>query len=259
MYRGFNLVLDWKNDKYYQIGLVLYQNDKQIVRGTLKNFAYTDGTLNGSLMQSHWFPLINSDIFISHSHKDERQAITLAGLLFVKFGINSFIDSCIWGYSDDLLKIIDNNYCFQADGIYNYTKRNNSTSHVHMMLSTALTMMINKTECLFFLNTPNSISTAGVVNKTESPWIYSEIAITQMIRQNIPKRRVDQETKFFSKGGVINESLKIKYDVNLSHLADINNDTLVKWLKKNNSSNAVTALDALYEINPIKDLDIING
>lgn len=259
MYRGFNLELDWKSEEFYKKGLALYQSDNITVRSTLKDFAYTDGTLDGSLMQSNWFPQIKSDIFISHSHRDEKQAITLAGWLYETFKIKAFIDSCIWGYSDDLLKIIDKKYCLQDDGYYNYTKRNYSTSHVHMMLSTALTMMIDKTECLFFLNTPNSISTNEVVDKTESPWIYSEIAMTQMIRQTVPRRRLIQETKYFSKGGVVNESLKIKYDINLSHLSDIDRSTLVSWEEKNNSTNAGSALDILYKIKPIKDIDIIYG
>jgi hypothetical protein len=254
MYRGFNLVLDWDNEEYYEKGFALYQTNKSTVRSTLKEFTYSDGSINGSLMQSNWFPQIESNIFISHSHKDEKQAITLAGWLYDTFKIKAFIDSCIWGYSNELLKLIDQKYCIQADGYYNYNQRNYSTSHVHMMLSTALSMMIDKTECLFFLNTPNSISTTEVIGKTESPWIYSEIAMSQMIRKSIPRRRNNQ---YFSKDGVINESLKIKYDVNLSHLVDINMNTLLEWQKKYISNNAVSALDILYKIKSIKDMNII--
>jgi hypothetical protein len=51
--------------------------------------------------------------------------------------------------------------------------------------------------------------------------------MTQIIRQNVPRRRIVRETKYFSKGGVINEQLKVQYDLELTHLTDINVDTLI--------------------------------
>ena len=46
-------------------------------------------------------------IFISHSHKDINKVIAFAGWLKTNFGLEAFIDSCSWGYCDELLKIID--------------------------------------------------------------------------------------------------------------------------------------------------------
>ena len=60
----------------------------------------------------------------------------------------------------------------------------NIAGHVHMMLSTALANMIDKTECIMFLNTPNSVSTRDTKLKTYSPWIYNEIEITRIIEKN---------------------------------------------------------------------------
>src|SRR5690606_35011062 len=161
-----------------------------------------------------WFPQIDADIFISHSHSDEKMAILLAGWLKETLGVYVFIDSCIWGYSNDLLRQIDNKHCLNPSGeTYSYEKRNNSTSHVHMMLSTALNMMIDKTECLFFLNTPNSISTKEVISQTESPWIYSEISMSELVRRKKLSEYRPAVTRMFAKGGAINESLKVKYDV----------------------------------------------
>lgn len=263
MYRGFNLDLNWDNkydDEYFIIGKTLYTLSKTQVRKKLKSFVANDGVLDGSKMQSNWFPQVDAEVFISHSHKDEKRAIAFAGWLFNTFNITAFIDSCIWGYADDLLKIIDNDYCRNdGESTYNYKKRNYSTSHVHMMLSTALLMMIDKTECLFFINTPNSISSSEVVKKTESPWIYSEIAITQMIRQEIPRRRKIQETKLFSKGGVINEHLRIAYEVGLSHLMDIDVDNLNAWKRNNTSKMPYTSLDVLYDLVPVKDPNYFEG
>jgi hypothetical protein len=256
MYRGFNLDLNWQSkydDHFFDSGNKLLQDNEAIVKSTLKNFALNDGTLDGSKMQSNWFPKVQADLFISHSHKDRKRAIALAGWLNDTFGIKAFIDSCIWGYADDLLKLIDNKHCYKKESnTYDYNLRNYSTSHVHMMLSTALTMMIDNSECLFFLNTPNSISTSDIVSKTESPWIYAEIAMTQMLRQNTPRRREVQETRCFSKGGVINEQLKVQYDLDLTHLTDINDETLINWQKNYTRSNANDALDKLYDLKTCK-------
>lgn len=262
MFRGFNLDLNWNSkydEQFLATGQKLFNDYEKTVKETLKDYALNEGVLDGSKMQSSWFPKVDADIFISHSHKDAKRAIALAGWLYETFGIKAFIDSCIWGYSDDLLRLIDNKHCYQEDSkTYNYNLRNYSTSHVHMMLSVALTMMIDHSECIFFLNTPSSISASSIVNKTESPWIYSEIAVTQMIRQKTPRRRIVRETKYFSKGGVLNESLKIQYDIDLSHLSEINLDTINEWKKNFTKTNANDALDRLYELNPVNN-NLIHG
>lgn len=256
MYRGFNLKLDVENNEFYQVGLKVFEKNKSIVSKKLGDFIDSDNSLNGSAIQEHWFPQIKADIFISHSHSDEKLAITLAGMLFNVFGLTSFIDSCIWGYSDDLLKIIDENHCKRTDGYYDYKKRNYSTSHVHMILSTALSMMIDKTECLFFLNTPSSVKPVDGITKTTSPWIYNEIAISQIVRKKTPIRLLKEETRYFQKGGplYLTESLSVKYDMDLGHLSTIDNNTLIAWMKNNNEKNlkGSEALDILYTLTPFK-------
>lgn len=250
MFRGFNLQLNWFSQECYNKGIVLYNENKKQIKNSIDSFILDDGSLDGSSMQTNWFPQIEANIFISHSHKDENTAIALAGWLYKEFGLYTFIDSCIWGYANELLRKIDNSYCLQTDGYYSYQKRNNSTSHVHMMLSTALLMMMDSTECVFFLNTPSSISANEVIDKTESPWIYSELAITQFIRQNVPERlKLYELTETFSgadgkleKGG----RLIIKYEVDLKHLTAINGSSLDNWKKMYRKGYA---LDKLYELN----------
>lgn len=252
MYRGFNLSLNLENDYFYEIGKTLNASNKLNVKRTLDSFISPDGSVNGSKMQSSWFPQIDADIFISHSHRDEKMAISLSGWLNKTFGITTFIDSCIWGYSNDLLRQIDNRHCLNPSGkTYNYEKRNNSTSHVHMMLATALSMMIDKAECLFFLNTPNSITTREVILQTESPWIYSEISMSELIRRKKLSEYRPLFKRMFSKGGVVNESLKVKYDVYLGHLTDIDCDSLKNWKNEWNKipKQADYALDLLYKLN----------
>lgn len=91
----------------------------------------------------------------------------------------------VWGYSKDLLEIIDDEYGLQTSGNYSYQRRNYLTSHVYMMLSIALTKMIDKCESIFFVNTPNLIVVSENIKAakyTLSPWIYSELEMTRMIR-----------------------------------------------------------------------------
>lgn len=259
MHIGFELnILGTSFSDYYQFGKTIYDENKKNIKLELNKFLLPNGSLDGSKMQENWFPQVKADIFISHSHADENLAISLAGWLYEKFGLIAFIDSCIWGYSNDLLKSIDNKYCQSSNGeTYNYQKRNFSTSHIHMMLSTALTMMIDKTECIFFLNTPNSITTSEVISKTKSPWIYSEIATTKMIRKkplNSYRMRRVAESELYSTGGSLKKSLNVEYEVNTDHLITISNFHFINW--KNNwpinkpysSDYSQYALDILYKM-----------
>jgi hypothetical protein len=139
MYRGFKIGTLNFPAKSYLIGQRLFNKQKAYVEKSLKSFIYGNNILDGSKIQASWFPQIDTNIFISHSHDDTDRAIAFAGWLWDNFKLTCFIDSLIWGYANDLLKEIDNDYCLNEDGtFYNYEKRNYSTSHVHMMLSTAL-------------------------------------------------------------------------------------------------------------------------
>lgn len=257
MYRGFNLKIPENLvTEYYEKGLEIYDQHLTDIKATLDQFLLDDNSLSGTKIIENWFPQINAHIFLSHSHADERKAIQLAGILHEKFDLITFIDSCIWGYSTDLLKEIDNNYCLNPSGkTYNYQKRNYSTSHVNLMLSTALNKMIDHCECTFFLNTPNAISSEDAVSKTKSPWIFSEIATTQTIRRKRPYRPKLSLNKF-SKGGPLNEnareSLSIKYDLELSHFSEITLNDLSNWINLT-AASASDALDNLYRLKSVKN------
>jgi hypothetical protein len=256
MYRGFNLKASFSiqdRNTYYDLGRDMFTGEQHVVHQKLKDLLLTNGNIDGSKLQEDWFPQINNvDIFISHSHKDEDNAIILAGWLYKIFNIKSFIDSCIWGYSDELLRKIDNKFCLQEDGYYNYSKRNFSTAHVHMMLSIALNKMIDNTECLFFLNSPNSISTSNEIantNKTNSAWIYSEIAMSKLIRKRpLSDFREMSDSRYFSKAEKVrgmNESFDFEYDIDLSELSNIDIADLNNWVNSYNREKY--ALDILYK------------
>lgn len=174
-------------------GKGIFSKNQKDVHNTLEEYLLNDEIIDGDAISQDWFPNINSNIFISHSHLDEEYVIAFAGWLKKNFNLNAFIDSCVWGYSNELLKQIDERYCKNHDATYNYEKRNISTSHVHMMLNVALMKMMDKCECIFFMDTPNSLPVADNIKNTESTlssWIYSEVEMTRYLREKKRKEKV---------------------------------------------------------------------
>lgn len=233
------------NERYSNIylnGLKRYNNKKRAIESNIDQFITSNGHIDGSKMQGKWFPKIKADIFLSHSHKDQSFAIKLSEWLHMHFGLDVFIDSCIWGHSKKLLDIIADEYSLNTRSTIA-----DAAGHVHMMLSTALSDMIDRTECVIFLNTPNSITPE---DKTLSPWIYSEIAMTKLIRhKSTLKHRLTEQTKTFVR---LSESqskpVVVNYGVDISHLKDLNFNDLISLRRKCTFKNSSNALDELYKI-----------
>jgi hypothetical protein len=247
MYRGFNMTIAEEGFEGYEVdGIPLRKSQKARMDTLLSTFRDLDGDLIASRLTADWFPDIAAHVFISHAHVDSQLATRLAGFLSYHFDVVSFIDSTVWGSSDELLKMVDKEYCWQEEsGTYDYNKRNRSTSHIHMMLSMALAKMINSCECVMFLNTPSSISSSKYINGqvTESPWIYSEIAMTSLIQKRDPSEHRVRKSIV-----VMDEALKVKYDVNLSHLASISGAQIKKWVDSAGTAKGGRALDVLYRM-----------
>lgn len=256
MYRGFNLNFTLKdNTKYHTLGKGINSAFKDKIKEKLDNYLISEGTLKATSIMQDWFPQIDADIFLSHSHKDEKTALILAGWIYDKLNLKTFIDSNVWGHSNNLLRIINDKYSYNSDKKnYSYEKVNNTSSHVNLMLSAALNRMIDNCECIFFLNTPNSISSNGIISKTYSPWIYSELSTTQIIRKKTPERLM-LKTVMFSAKAELTESqrskLLMEYDIELSHLTDITFEEIEYWIK-NISKFTIYPLDQLYLQHPIK-------
>lgn len=249
MFAGFNLTTTENFNMFQKTGEMIFNESRNRIQESLDKFLKSNGSINGIDLQEHWFPQINADIFISHSHKDEKMVKGLAGWLYENFKLKAFIDSCVWGYSLDLQKEIDREFCAinEDKTLFNYDSVMNSTSHVHMMLSTSLTQMLDKCECVFFLNTPNSLNTEEVINNTKSPWIYHEISITQLIR----KRNISHYRAIPIKEGTFESSaraLDIEYNIELNHLVDLNTDDLINWSDAYNNyrESKFHPLDILY-------------
>lgn len=248
MYVGFDLKFNDDFNDYMNNGTRIYKSQKKQVRDEIEKFILDDGTIDGSDMQNSWFPKINTDIFISHSHNDREKAIAFAGWLNTVFDLNVFIDSTVWGNANELLRLIDDKYCLHSDGnSYSYEKRNFSTSHIHTMLSSALMTMIDQSECMFLLNTPKSINTSSVINKTHSPWIYYEIGVSKFIRKRKPNRKINDILKKSFKAA--QQELNIEYKLDIDHLSSIKMSNLREW-KQNylaiNQKIEIHGLDLLY-------------
>jgi len=243
-------------NRYLTRGVEIFQKHEEEVQDCLSRYITEDGIINGSDLKEHWFSISKKDIFISHSHKDLNRVKAFAGWIYENFGLESFIDSCSWGYCDELLNKIDKKYCYNPKtNTYNYNLRNYTTSHVHMMLSTALSEMMDNTECIIFFNTPNSINMADELEsvkkreKTVSPWIYHELSMTTLLRETRPKRKevilehCAQRTDDFA----------VSYDVTklLNGLTTLTDDDLLLWQskwEKRPIKLKEEALDVLYEI-----------
>lgn len=261
MYQGFNLNISDENilnapDHYYQE----LEKRKETVKSSLMEFYDEAGKVNGEALKAEWFPNIqNCHVFISHSSKDKELAFKLANWLYSNFKIESFIDSAVWGFADDLLRQIDNEYAYQeGTNTYNYQIRNHTTSHVHMMLSNALNSMIDRAECLFFLNTDNAIHNISISKAIEeqytfSPWIMSELQTSAIIEkkqsQNANRYSGSMEKSSESLGIIVEKrkSLQISHKAHVEHLHQLSCDNLSGWLEKCQSETEYDALTLLYK------------
>lgn len=257
MYRGFQVLSLPKalSSKYASAGEDVRNGNRSRISEALEKYTNANGSLDAASLSKRWFPMVQSDVFISHSHDNEAEALGMAGWLKTEFGLNAFVDSTVWKSADGLLREIDNTHCLQDDGYYSYKKRNRSTSHVHMMLAMAIAEMIDNSECLFFLNTPDSISpqkTIGGDHQTSSPWIYAEIAISRIVRERpLPKSRRDRLQKSMeSRVVVAMDSVDIVHPLNVRHLVEIGEPQLLAWQYKNEVEDSENPLDLLYDMIP---------
>ena len=262
MFTGYNLVVEDKGkeffENYKELGRTHLANQKAVFKEKIEDYII-NGVGDGTKMESDWFPSIEADIFISHSHADEALAAGIAGWINSCFGLNCFIDSCVWNYCDDLLEMINDRFSNKRKNpnggyLYDHKKCNVACQHVNTMLSVALQKMIDKTEMILLLNTSNSVTAYENVYKeaTYSPWIYSEIICTQIVRKKplSEYRTLDSVLKHvFESGQRYDESeFKAVYEVSLSHLGMLSVATLLTWRDLYKNKKILYPLDYLYRI-----------
>ena len=138
-----------------------------------------------------------------------------------------------------------------------------------MMLSIALSRMIDECEAVFFLNSENSISIGEEINKerTASPWIYNELSLADMIEIRPINYYRDRFLQFSHReDDAVNESssLQIKYEVDkvLRNFISLSQHDLISCAKewKSNDKSFQSALDYIYlSKNIIKQQDVLIG
>lgn len=273
MFRGFNLN-DFSIESfeehltyYEKIGRNLCATYAVKANKSLTDFMLnsTIDVLNATAMKKAWFPIYEDkfDIFISHSHDDEKLAYAIAGYLKETFKLNCFVDGEIWNSADGLI--------FKLDQLnepntneFDYNKRNQSTSQVHSLLMMAIMQMIDNCDCLFFLNTPKSMPFDIAAKRlSNSPWIFIEIGISKLIQKKRNKARLQTYSS-----SIVEATLA--FDIDTSHLIDLNFDNILEWEDSYNEqkkaismgqkirpstdkSKEIYPLDILYNLFPDKD------
>lgn len=258
MFAGFELKMTKENfeDKFYrechEIGKEIKLNTKAKLVASLDSIKDDDGNLIASKIESDWFPIVNSHVFLSHSRLDIELATAISGFFKLQFGVDVFVDSSIWQHMDKLLSLIDKEYSYSEGGeLYDYKLRNISTSHVHMLLASALTKMIDKCECLVFLNTENSVpfhDSLGGNKETLSAWLSYEILISKTIQ-----RRRRSQHRGLAIASVLNEALNVRYPINTGHLHQIGIDDIIRW-QSESTNNAIKSLDTLYKLQGVEKI-----
>lgn len=229
---------------------------KEKVKTSIDAVDIENTIINGTQLQEEWFPVdfpgMNFDVFISHSHRDVSQSILpLASWFYKNLGLRCFIDSLYWQYADNLLQKFDNFYAYKAESnTYDYQIRNYTTSHVHIMLSMALMKMMDKTECVLFVGSDNSIKYKKGDTQTPSPWIYEEISFANRLQMRIPQRYLVKLRPIFDSGGKLNERYfsevsrpEIHYSVDLTKFHELDSSFLRSIVNRKGEK----ALDAIHE------------
>lgn len=255
MHRGFELegIESIFTERDKSKGDIIYSQLRKELEQEVKNITIDNDIVDGSMIQSEWFPQIKTDVFISHSHIDEDSAIKFSGWLYNNFGITSFIDSCVWGYSAKLLKEINNKYSEMTTNtegtLYSYDKCNYAASHVNIMLANAIMKMIDRCECFMFLNSTNSIHLSEEIKepKVSSPWIYMELGLSKYVRRRPLSDYREYDAVMHEEYSVNKGVLKVEYKPDIEHLHKIGISDLLDWKNNCIALDKYEALDDLYE------------
>ena len=184
------------------------------------------------------FPQLTKHVFISHSHKDEDVALLIAGLLKERLGIDSFVDSAAWGCYRELAE------CLYAVAKRGYPRialqhdaqlRMSATEHAHCMLSKSLIQMMDRCECLIFLDTPASVGLRNIDTaecSTFSPWIYTEIEASRVLRRyRYPRsmlKAANESLRSFARREAA--QVQVVYPLNFEHLEKLVPQMFVQWV-----------------------------
>lgn len=197
----------------------------------------TDEWLNAENIQHDWFPLNHSQIFISHSHKDLETALKIKYLIETVFNIKVFVDYTDWGNVINLLQQLK----WEFSGVSE--NNNNAAICAYIMLAEVLVKMLDKCECIFFLQTNNSvIKNKRELQFTSSTWIHHELFAATYLRSQSPAERM----KSIQESG-----RQMKYPIHsyLKGFIDLSINEFHDWVIKGKSCSGIDRhpLELLYQ------------
>lgn len=245
MYKAFELKTD--DVRTFTTNRCLKEKNRHITDGLKEELRKV--IVDGQKVSDTVFPNFHSDVFISHSHNDKDLMYYIAARLTEELKLNVFADEFFWGSADELLKEIDDIYCFNKNTqTYRYKDRNLTTSHVHIMLSSAIMQAIDQCEMLLFLNTDSSVPNIDERFRnsryTLSPWIYQELLFASMV-----KPKLTRDTDIQLSDQPLLEGLQVTYEIPLGlKMIPLTMDDIDLWSERAQSLPSRHALDCLYSM-----------
>jgi hypothetical protein len=121
-----------------------------------------------------------------------------------------------------------------------------------MMLSMSLLEMMDKCECIFLLDTPNSITArSSIAGTTHSPWIFMEMFSSKFLRITNPQRPGPLHEVIANADVSRNDgtnAVEMAHRIDLSHLEKVSDSYICTWVDYCNRHGIVgpQSLDELY-------------
>lgn len=188
--RGITAKSLWNEEKYKEWNDSLDEKLEQYI----ENLPGGE-SLKADEIYNLFYPEKDIPIFISHSSANKDVAQKLALWLKNKLGLYSFIDSDLWGNINVIQEKLDKKYCPNGKKGFDYDKRNMCTAHVHMILSYALTRMIDKADFFIFVKSDSSVSLEDSIERTSSSWIFHELVTASLIKPKCHFKILDPSKK----------------------------------------------------------------
>ena len=188
--------------------------------------------LDGEKMIEDWFPKKkDKQVFISHSHEDEKTAKKLSRYLAQK-NYDCFIDSEVWGSCNNLIKKINDKYNvtdndYYGKKLYSYEGTLKVESGIYLMLTTAINKVISTCPIFIFIESENSIQESI----TYSPWIMEELNTYELLRRKYCT--LCDSRDHIKKYHTPNVEISYKVDSILSNMEEIKNQNDINTFFKN--------------------------